>query len=313
MTDTNGRVSPIPSLDDHTSPPPPLPPKELGPYTVGRDPDRERDIARYVESQARDETVEHVELVKTEIILGQKYEVWDVLTDKERWWVITELTNLYPQRLFPTLDYTLSLHVGLMMRLRSREGGAEAAEPSPFDEVFRRQEQAEALADNAVEVHDFQAVGMQLRECLLSLLPAMRRRVTIPADVAQPQEANFKEWYNVLMDVLCAGGSNKDLRTYLKHTAKETWDLVNWLTHDRKANKTAADVAIQATGTVVGHSMQILGRERVDLTNECPVCKSRNVREHYDPFLGDTGDYYYTCGSCRWSSHEGYEDDDEDA
>jgi hypothetical protein len=113
------------------------------------------------------------------------------------------------------------------------------------------------------------------------------------------------------MDVMCPGGSNADLRCYLKHTARDTWDLVNWLVHDRDANKTATDIAIHATGTVVGHSLQILGRQAADLTEECPVCKSRDIRQHYDPFLGDDGDYYLTCGSCRWSSHAGYGDDED--
>src|SRR5947207_1694512 len=90
-----------PGADDHVLPPPPLPATELGKYTVQNDPDRERDIAQYVEGQARDETVHHVELVKTEVISGEKHEVWDVTTDKDRYWVITELTNLYQQKLFP--------------------------------------------------------------------------------------------------------------------------------------------------------------------------------------------------------------------
>jgi hypothetical protein len=146
---------------------------------------------------------------------------------------------------------------------------------------------------------------MQLRECLLSLLPAMRRRVTIPDDAVQPQEGNFKEWYAILMRVLCPGGSNERLRDYLKHTANETWTLVNWLTHDRDANKTAADIAIHATSIVVGHSLQILARQATDLTEKCPVCKSRDMRQHFDPFLGEGGEYYNTCGSCRWSSQTG--------
>lgn len=56
--------------------------------------DREQDIGQYVESQARDESIKHVERIKEEVILGEKYEIWDVTTDKDRWWVITNLTNL---------------------------------------------------------------------------------------------------------------------------------------------------------------------------------------------------------------------------
>jgi hypothetical protein len=147
--------------------------EELGRYSVERDPHREQDIADYVESQARDETIIHVERVKEEVVLGEPYEIWDVTTDKDRWWVITNLDNLYSQRHFPSLDYTLSFHIGLMMRLRSRPDGARSDEPSPFDDVFRRQEQARERYDVAVEAEDYQAVGMHLRECLLSLIGAL--------------------------------------------------------------------------------------------------------------------------------------------
>ncbi len=299
--------------DDHVLPPPPMPADELARYSPSRDPDKERDIALYVEGQCRgEEVVQNVELIKTEIVAGQKYEMWDVITDKDRLWVIDPMTNLYSQRNFPSLDYTLSFHVGLMMRIRSRPTGAEASEPSPFDEVLRRQEQAGDLFDRAVEAEDIQAVGVQLRESLLSLLPAMRRRVTLPDAIDQPQAGNFLAWYDLLMDTLCPGDSNKELRQYLKHTARDTWQLVGWLVHDRDANKTAASIAIHACETVLGHSLQVLQRNARDFTETCPVCKSRDIRSHFDPFLGDDGEYYSTCGSCRWSSHQG-DDDEEDA
>lgn len=98
----------------------PLPARKLSQYSVDGDPHNENDIASYVHGQARDETVQHVEKIKEEFVLGGKYEIWDVITEKDRYWVITNLTNLYSQKHFPSLDYTLSFHIGLIMRLRSR-------------------------------------------------------------------------------------------------------------------------------------------------------------------------------------------------
>ena len=49
---------------------------------------------KYVESEAKGESVKHVEKVKEEIVIGGVYEIWDVTTDQDRWWVITNLTNL---------------------------------------------------------------------------------------------------------------------------------------------------------------------------------------------------------------------------
>lgn len=189
----------------------PVPPEEMGRYSMSRDPAAEQDITSYMHGQAPDETVQHVERVKTEHVMGEAYEIWDVTTDKNRWWVITNLTNLYSQKHFPSLDYTLSFHVGLMARIRSRPEGPDSSDPDPFDEVFRRQEQAKHRFDRAIEAEDYQAVGMQLRECLISLITVMRRRVALQENVEKPQGANFIGWANILMDHLCPGRGNKEL------------------------------------------------------------------------------------------------------
>lgn len=281
----------------------PIPSELLGRYSPERDPDAEQDIARYVEGQASDETVQHVERVKTEYILGEAYEVWDVTTDKGRWWVITNLTNLYSQRHFPSLDYTLSFHVGLMARLRSRREGPDSLQPDPFDEVLRRQDQVHEWYERAIEAVDFQAVGMQLRECLISLNAVMQRRVELPSGIERPQAANFAVWSGLLMDHVCAGDKNEKLRQYMKTTSEKTWQLVNWLTHDRNANKTVTSIAVHAVDTLIGHNVFLLMRESTDKTEQCPVCSSRNIRTHFDMEIEPDGAYYQTCGSCDWSNH----------
>ena len=287
----------------------PVPPNELGRYSIDRDPHSERDIASYVEGQASDETVQHVERVKREIVLGDVYDIWDVTTDKDRWWVITNLTNLYSQKYFPSLDYTLSFHIGLMARLRSRQERIDPDEPTPFDEVIRRADQAEARHDAAVEVEDFQAVGMLLRESLLSLVDAMRRRVTIDESIEKPQDANFIGWCDLIMNELCPGSSNKDLRQHLKNSAKEAWQLANWLTHARNATRTASTVAKHSCQTVIGHCIQVLEGGRAERVGSCPVCKSRDIRTHFDVGMQPDGDYYASCGVCDWTDHPGQLDE----
>ena len=288
---------------DHTFPPPLIPATELKRYSPFRDPDVEQEIARYVEIEAPDESVHNVELVKSEVIAGIKYSIWDVATDKTRWWVIDNMTNLYSQTHFPSLDYTISFHVGLMMRMQSRPTGAQSDDPSPFDEVLRRQEQAKNAYDQAVEAEDYQSVAVQLRECLLSLLPALRRHIQVPPEAAPPQEGNFIGWYEALMNIACPGRSNKELRQFLKGAAKDTWQLVAWLVHDRDIDATALLIAIHACDNVVGHSVQVLERQERSVVDSCPLCHSRDVRSHYDRFIGAEGAYYLTCGSCRWTNH----------
>lgn len=284
----------------------PVPASQLGRYSVDRDPHSEHDIASYVEAQAPDEEVQHVERVKREIVLGDVHDIWDVTTNKDRWWVITNLTNLYSQKYFPSLDYTLSFHIGLMARLRSRSGRIDATEPTPFDEVLRRMDQAEERHDAAVEVEDFQAVGMLLREGLISLVSAMRRRFSIAEGIDRPQDANFIGWSDLLMNELCAGGSNKELRQHLKNTAKETWQLANWLTHTRSATKTSSSIALHSCQTIVGHYIQVLEGGRSDRIGSCPVCKSHDIRTHFDSAIFPDGDYYSSCGVCDWNNHPGY-------
>jgi hypothetical protein len=300
---TEDEKAPAISNDDcivHTHP---VPAGELSRYSVEGDPHSETDIANYVHGQARDETVQHVEKIKQEVVLGEVYEIWDVTTDKDRWWVLTNLTNLYSQRHFPSLDYTLSFHIGLMARLRNRSDRVDGSDPTPFDEVFRRVDQAERKLERAVEPDEYQAVGMHLRESLISLIDALRRRAELPADIERPQDANFVLWSELLMNHLCGGGSNKELRQHLKNIAKETWQLVNWLTHDRSANETAASVAIHSCQTTIGQFVQILERSRTDKTERCPVCKSRNIRSHFDIAIQPDGDYYASCGVCAWTNH----------
>ena len=281
----------------------PVPAEVLGRYTQDHDEHSERDIAEYVESQARDETIQHVERIKKEVVLGGVYEMWDVTTDKDRWWVITNLTNLYSQKHFPSLDYTLSFHIGLMMRIREGSESIDNKEPSPFDDVFRRQDQAQKRHDHATEPEDYQSVGMLLREGLISLVAALRRRTTVPAGTELPQDANFVAWVQILVSVLCAGSSNKEIRLYLNSAAKSTWQLVNWLTHARNATSSASSISLHACDTIIGHLVTALQRDRTDKAETCPRCSSRQVRSFYDISIPPDGDYYLSCGVCGWSSH----------
>jgi hypothetical protein len=281
----------------------PIPAGELARYSVEGDEHSQLDIENYLLGQAPDENVQHIERIKKEVVLGAVYEIWDVTTDKDRWWVITNLTNLYSQRHFPSLDYTLSFHVGLMARLRSRSNLAGSEEPSPFDEVIRRMDQAENKFGYAIEAEDFQSVGMLLREALLSLIAALRRRTIVDVGVELPQNSNFIAWSDLLMNALCGGGSNKELRQHLKTIAKETWQLTNWLTHHRKASKTATAIAMHSCQTTVGHFIQILEKSKTTETENCPVCTSRNIRSHFDIAIPPDGDYYLSCGACGWNDH----------
>lgn len=78
-------------------------------------------VEDYMASQAPDLTVEFLQKVYVENIAGQAHAVWDVHTNKDRWWVITNPMNLYSQEQFPNLDYALTFHVGLCIRIPRTE------------------------------------------------------------------------------------------------------------------------------------------------------------------------------------------------
>jgi len=135
----------------------------------------------------------------------------------------------------------------------------------------------------------------------------VRRRIELPAE--QPQNANVIGWNALLFDHFCPGENNKELRQYLKATTERAWQLVNWLTHHRNANKTAALIAKYAVDAIVVHMVHLLNRERHDRTEQCPRCASRKRHTYYDLAIEPDGAYFGTCGECGWSSHPGYEDD----
>jgi hypothetical protein len=188
-----------------------------------------QEIKDYVEWRAHGEKkVLHVEKVASERIFGREHDVWDVHTDKERWWLVTGPTNLYSQSLMPSLDYTLSFHVGLMARVAARrEPEGSEAEQEFLLVTNRKMVQASEAFDKADEAEEFQAVGMRCRECLLALV----RELTTGSDMAVgedvPKAGDFPEWNVRIANAVAPGGSEEYVRGYLKTTAERAWRHVN--------------------------------------------------------------------------------------
>src|SRR5215204_4009334 len=113
-----------------------------------RSSERERQhVVDYMAMQAGDETVELLEKVYSERVMGQKRDIWNVHTNAGRYWVITNPTNWYDQEQFPHMDIALTFHIGLMMRVLEHSPDRPSPErASRFADPLRRLEQAaEAL------------------------------------------------------------------------------------------------------------------------------------------------------------------------
>jgi hypothetical protein len=251
-----------------------MPVEALADYVLKASDDEADRIRSYVEWQARDETVKHLEKVSSESIFGQQMDAWDVRTNKNRWWVITNPTNFYSQRLFPSLDYTISFHVGVTTRIMQSEMSKEQEDAHDYvNQLWNKLARARSTLFEAKKPEDFQSVGMKCRECLLFLAQSLGQEQMVPEGQEAPQRGNFIAWCELIADHLAFGGSNEQLRSYLKATSKSTWQLVNWLTHAQNAARFDGSIATQATENVLESFITAWAR------NEAP--KKEAKRKHH--------------------------------
>jgi len=229
-----------------------MPVEALADYVLKTNDEQAEDIRRYLECEAPDEIVKHLEKVSSESIFGQQMDAWDVRTNKNRWWVITQPTNLYSQKLFPSLDYTLSFHVGVTTRVMQSEMTAEEEHAHDhINQLWNKLARARATLFSAKKAEGFQSVGMKCRECLLSLSQTLSQAEMVPAGQEAPQRGNFVDWCELIANHIAAGSSNERLRSHLKTISKSTWQLVNWLTHAQGAGKFDGSLATEATEHVL--------------------------------------------------------------
>jgi len=284
--------------------PPAMTIEAISEYVLSQSAHEARDITEYVEGQAHDENVVHCELVKTEFVAAGRYDVWDVHTDKNRWWVLTNPTNLYSQEHFPSLDYTLSFHIGLMMRVGARKGKELDQETADMTAVFRKMEQISETLEEADEVEDFQSVGLQCREVLVALSRSLAA-VATPPDGSTLKAADFKNWAEAAANTLAAGGSAGESRAFLKSVSRSAWDLVSWLTHAGKATNYDAITALLATNTCVDAFAMMLRKHRSGAPERCPKCRSYKVTQLYRPEYETDSGYIQFCPRCNWADVAG--------
>ena len=243
------------------------------------DEDRDRDAIRaYVEAEAG-EAVIHLERAASELVGPVRHDIWDVHCADSRWWVVTQPTNLYSQADFKSRDVVLTFHIGLALRMeygREREVPLAPEPAALLPGSWRRWQQAFEAYDSGDEAENFQAVGVRLRECLLSFVAETRNDELVPAGGSPPKAADFKAWVELLANFLVPGDSASRLRPYLKRSATETWDLVNWLTHAKNAIRLDAELALKAVEHVLGAFTA--ARMRYDrVPRRCEDCDSYRV------------------------------------
>ena len=152
--------------------------------------DEIEEVREYFEWQALDLEVTFMQKVCSEAVLNTRHDVWDVHTNKDRWWVITGGTNLYSQEQFPSMDLALTFHIGLILRIpRTEEQQEDDLRILPFGPVFEKMEEAGTAVTQAQNLADYQAVGVRCREALLELI-GVAQDAAVWTD-KPPQRANW--------------------------------------------------------------------------------------------------------------------------
>jgi len=283
--------------------PPVMPTNALPGITLPNIEHEYRAICQYVERETSDEIVVHGEKIKTERVYDVDYDVWDVHTDKNRWWVITSPTNLYLQQTFPSLDYVLSFHIGVTTRVQSRQ---QIAERPPFSDrffgLFERLAQVVICFDTADEAEDYQGIGVRLRECLLDLANGFRQ--AIPSPTEPPKNGDFVHWADLAANHFAAGSSNDDLRSTLKALSKSAWQLACGLTHAKQATRLDGMICHLVIDNVITLWTFAIARFERGGPNRCPKCKSYRLFADFRCDDPDHTGYVTLCERCGWEATE---------
>src|SRR5688500_15992246 len=83
-------------------------------------PEEDDAIRAYFAQEAPDDPIVHLEKAAVERVGSVPHEIWDVHTRSGRWWAVTNPLNLYSQDDFKSRDVVLTFHVGLALRIASR-------------------------------------------------------------------------------------------------------------------------------------------------------------------------------------------------
>lgn len=223
-----------------------------------------KDIIRYVEDQSQDGV--KVLSVKTEQSfddLGHIVNVWNVKTDIDgSWWVVEgegSPMNLYPQDAYYfSADEVYSFHIGIMERMLASNDNYNPedyvravsldAEIAPI--LFRKLKNIALLIDTAIEIEDFQAIGVQCREILVELgnniyLPKMA------GQEEQPKESDFKRKAELFIQYHIPGKENKDYRNIIKRMTEGTWDYAAKIVHSRNSTFYDVSTCVSLTTSIV--------------------------------------------------------------
>lgn len=264
---------------------------------------QKRSVIEYVEIEAKGEKVKRAEKVTSEKIYDVTHDVWDVETNKDRYWVITDPTNLYSHTVFPSMDYALSFHIGLMSRMSaSQRTNATDEDVYLTPKTWRQMDQTYEALDNAEEAEDFQAIGARCRETLITFVEELKTSKFIEGKFSGIKNADVKSQLVAIYGVIAFGNGMRKIRSHLKTNSDATWELVTWLTHYKNAEREDAKYVMGATEQTVLNTLRLAIRSEKPKTKRCPNCKSYRVIADFrsDLMYKVKNPYIELCEACGW-------------
>jgi hypothetical protein len=268
-------------------------------------PEEKQAIVDYMNPQAPDLKVEFLQKVYAENILSHQHVVWDVHTNVDRRWVITNPTNLYSQEQFPNMDLAVTFHVGLCLRIpRSEKSKLSDLPIEPLAAGFRHMMEASDALDSAQEVTDYQAIGVRCREALLAFTSAAQVVMPWAGDEdSKPKQADFKAWADHICSVSLGGQAHEHRRHLFKTLLDEAWRFSNWLTHAKASNWYDAEAATSTVEHALGLATSLVIRHLRAVPEACPACGSHRLSAQRG-FHSEVPVVEWerpTCEKCGWS------------
>lgn len=260
------------------------------------------EVREYFEWQAPDLEVIFMQKVYSEAVGHTRHDVWDIHTNKDRWWVITGGTNLYSQEQFPSMDLALTFHIGLIIRVpRTEEQREDDLRILPFGSVFQKMEEVSTALTQAQNLTDYQAIGVRCRETLLELIGVAQDAAMWTDD--PPQRANFRAWSEIICNDLLPGDTNKERRGAVKGALEAAWTFSNWLTHSKSATWLDADMAHALVQLAVGMAARSIIRELRGVPSACPDCGLPHLEPEHAENTAAPGVLWERprCADCGWT------------
>lgn len=286
----------------------------------------DQDVAKYVEWQSQNKCkVLSAKPEHTFNDMGVEVRVWNVKTDTDgSWWVVegdTVPVNLYPQDAYYFgTDEVYSFHMGIMERMKASAYKPEdyvnamTLESDIAPQLFRKLKSIATLIDSAIEIEDFQAIGVQCREVLIELGNSIFF-TKMAGEREQPQASNFKKKAVLFVQFYLTGSGNSDYRNIIKKLTESTWDYANKITHSKNATFYEASTCVSLCTSLVGVYENIKQKVFDPISqSKCKKCTSKKL-EIIDDESDENGiikKLFLKCEECGGITEIIFEDHDND-